>query len=599
MSAGEFSEEQRLYLQGFVAGCEALGVSAGEPTFAGTLEALGSAPVQTAGPNDARSVHWQAQSDVLAAGGTLCAEEQAKRDKDPFQMWDEMRANAAAGKFPKGTDILLYKYHGLFYVAPAQNSFMCRLRFHGGLTNSHQFRGLADLAERYAGGYVDVTTRANLQLRDIIAENATAVVSSLLDLGILTRGAGADNIRNVTGSPTAGIDTQELFDTRPLSAEMHHYILQHPEMYGLPRKFNIAFDGGGTISALADTNDIGFFAVRVGEGHEIAPGVYFRMELGGITGHADFARDTGILLKPSECVPIAAAVIRVFSQHGDRTDRKKARLKYVLDRMGLDKFMEALEAELTFKPLRLPLSHCEPRAAVLPSAHHGFHLQSESGKYYVGVVLPVGRMRADQVRALARIADQYGSGTIRLTVWQNLLISDIEGRHIPDVRRAIEEAGLGWSATNVRSGLVACTGNGGCKFASSNTKGHALQLAEHLEARLELDQPVNIHLTGCHHSCAQHYIGDVGLLATKVTVGEEMVEGYHVFIGGGFGEHREIGRELAKSVPFADVPVLVEHLLVGWQTQRAHPKESFRSWLRSTPLERLQTLTKSQLAQTE
>ena len=111
---------------------------------------------------------------MTAAGEKLCPEEQAKRDKDPFQMWDEMQANAAAGKFPKGTDVFLYKYHGLFYVAPRKTAFMCRLRFHGGLTNSHQFRGLADIAEQYAGGYADVTTRANLQLREIKAENAGA-----------------------------------------------------------------------------------------------------------------------------------------------------------------------------------------------------------------------------------------------------------------------------------------------------------------------------------------------------------------------------------------------------------------------------------------
>src|SRR5262245_6966551 len=277
-----FTEEQQHYLQGFAAGCAAL---RGGPTFAATLAAIGggSVPVVPVGPDDARRTHWESQDAMAAAGGKLCPEEQAKRKKDPFQMWDEMQANAAAGTFPKGTDVFLYKYHGLFYVAPAQDAFMCRLRFHGGLTNAHQFRGLADIADEYAGGYADVTTRANLQLREIRAENATHVISSLLDLGVLNRGAGADNIRNVTGSPTAGIDPEEIYDTRPLSKAMHHYILQHPEMYGLPRKFNIAFDGGGQISALADTNDIGFFAVRVGSGQSVPAGVYFRMELGGIT----------------------------------------------------------------------------------------------------------------------------------------------------------------------------------------------------------------------------------------------------------------------------------------------------------------------------
>jgi ferredoxin-nitrite reductase len=599
-----FTEEQQQYLQGFAAGCAALKGVAGfaalkgtVPTFAATLAAAPGAasPAKTSPPGDARQIHWDAQDQALAAGQKLCPEEQAKRSKDPFQMWDEMQANAAAGKFPKGADVFLYKYHGLFYVAPAQDAFMCRLRFHGGLTNAHQFRGLADIAEQYAGGYADVTTRANIQLREIKAENATHVVSSLLDLGIINRGAGADNIRNVTGSPTAGIDTEEIYDTRPLTKEMHHYILQHPEMVGLPRKFNIAFDGGGKISALADTNDIGFFAVRVNSGHEIPPGVYFRMELGGITGHKDFARDCGVLLRPEECVTVAAAIVKVFIEHGDRTDRKKARLKYVLDRFGLEKVLEETRKHVPFPLRRFPLEDCEPRTTVAAQGHIGFHPQRQDGKFYVGVVLPVGRLRSDQLRALADIADRFGSGTIRLTVWQNLLISDIDEADIPAVKRAIEAAGLSSSATNIRSGLVACTGNAGCKFAAANTKQHALRLAEYLEQRIELDQPVNIHLTGCPHSCAQHYIGDIGLLGTKVAVGDEMVEGYHVFVGGGYGDNREIGRQIAASVIFADLPPLIEQLLLAWQSQRLTADENFQTWVGRKSLAELQTIAQPQL----
>ena len=220
-------------------------------------------------------------------------------------MWDEIQANARAGVFPKETDVLLYKYSGLFFVAPAQNSFMCRLRIPGGVIRSWQFRGVADLARRLGGGYVDVTTRANLQIREIGPHDAPAVLNGLAEIGIVTRGSGADNIRNVTASPTSGIDPQELIETLPLAREMHHYILNHREMYGLPRKFNIAFDGGGRIASLDDTNDIGFKAVRVRDDSAddgLPPGVYFRLTLGGITGHKDFARDTGVLLRPEECV---------------------------------------------------------------------------------------------------------------------------------------------------------------------------------------------------------------------------------------------------------------------------------------------------------
>ncbi|MBL9085004.1 MAG: NirA family protein, partial [Planctomycetales bacterium] len=471
-----------------------------------------------------------------------------------------------------------------------QDAFMTRLRFPGGLITAHQMRGVADIAEQFGGGYADVTTRANLQVREIPARHATDVVMALTDLGIINRGSGADNIRNVTGSPTAGIDPDELIDTRPLTKAMHHYILQHPEMYGLPRKFNIAFDGGGTISSLADTNDIGFTAVRVVDDHPDVPaGVYFRLELGGISGHKDFARDTGVLLRPEECVPAAAALVQAFSELGDRTDRKKARLKYVLDAIGFDGFLAAAEKYYKKPWRRFALEKCVVRRTADRAAHLGVHSQKQPGLSYVGVVLPVGRMTVEQVRGLAAIADRHGSGMIRLTVWQNLLISDVPQERVETVKTEIEQLGLHWSATNIRAGLVACTGNGGCKFAAANTKRHAMAVAEYLEQRVTLNQPLNIHLTGCHHSCAQHYLGDIGLLATKVPVGDDMVEGYHVYLGGGYGERQAIGRELLRNVTHTDLLPFLERLLNDYLERRADDEETFFDYSRRQSTEELLT----------
>jgi ferredoxin-nitrite reductase len=597
---GPFTREQQQYLQGFVAGADASRAARGLPAFAslaGTLgvpsavNGTGSLPIASGDrPARAEDLLRAMQDRFLAEGKKFTNEEKAKREKNPFEMWDEMRAHAAAGTFPKGTNVFLYKYHGLFFVAPAQNAFMCRLRFAGGMTNAHQLRGVADLAERFGGGYADVTTRANLQIREIQPQHSLDVITGLIDLGIINKGAGADNIRNVTASPTAGIDPQELIDTRTLAREMHHFILNHREMYGLPRKFNIAFDGGGTIAALADTNDIGFMAVRVEEGHKVAAGVYFRLELGGITGHKDFARDCGLLLKPEECVPVAAAVVRVFLEHGDRTDRTKARLKYVLDRFGLEKYVEETQKHVPFSLRRFPLEKCVARGPVQPLAHIGVHPQAQSDKSYIGVVLPVGRLTTEQMRGLARIADRYGSGTIRLTVWQNLLISDIDSADIDVVKKEIERLGLHWSATNIRAGLVACTGNAGCKYAASNTKSHALRIADYLDSRIALDVPLNIHLTGCHHSCAQHYIGDIGLLATKIPQGDEQIEGYHVYLGGGYGDNRAIGREIYKGLPAEAVPERIEQMLLAYLAHRRDDEETFREFTRRHSTEELVTM---------
>ncbi|HET6248960.1 MAG TPA: NirA family protein, partial [Tepidisphaeraceae bacterium] len=484
---------------------------------------------------------------------------------------------------------------GLFYVAPAQDSFMCRLRFPAGLTNSHQFRGLATLAEQLGNGFCDVTTRSNLQFRGIGAKNSIDLLTGLADLGIIHRGSGADNIRNVTASPTAGFDPQELIDTRPLARQMHHYILNHRDMYGLPRKFNISFDGGGSISTLEDTNDIGFVAVKIRpeKASDALPAdeVFFRLQLGGITGHKDFARDCGVLLKADECIPVAAAIVRVFLENGDRTDRKKARLKYVLDAWGLEKYLAEVEKYLPAKLRHVALEDCQKRAAgVDRMGHVGFHPQKQEGKVYAGIVLPVGRMSAAQMRGLAAIAERFGSGDIRLTVWQNLLIPDLHAADIETIKAEIEKLGLHWSATQVRAGLVACTGNAGCKFAASNTKAHALLIANHLDATVTMDQPLNIHLTGCHHSCAQHYIGDIGLIATKVAVGEEMIEGYHICVGGGYGPRQQIGREVHRDVLAADAPAALERMIRAYLQHRAEKDEAFGDFCRRQTVEALQAL---------
>lgn len=576
----EFSEEQKQYLQGLANGLAIARLQ--RPGAPGAATALSDAPT---GPE---RIHFEAQNRFLAEGRKLVAEEQAKRAKHPLDMWDEIRARARQGEFPKGTDVFLTKFHGLFYVAPAQDCYMLRLRVPCGILDSRQFRGVADIADEFGGGYAHVTTRANLQVREIQAKDAENALIALATLGLTSRGAGADNIRNITGHPTSGIDPRELIDVRPLCREMHHYILNHRELYGLPRKFNIAFDGGGAISSVEDTNDIGFSAVRAGDGQGVPAGVYFRLQLGGITGHGDFARDCGVLVKPDECVPVAAAVVRVFIEHGDRTNRQKARMKYVIDRHGLPWYLEQAEKILGYALPRLPLEACEPRATEIRDAHVGFHPQKQAGLSYAGIVLPVGRMTGEQMRGLAAIAERHGSGTLRLTVWQNVLLSDIREPDIPAVKHEIEALGLDWRATGVRAGLIACTGNTGCRFSASDTKRHALAIADYVERRVRLDAPVNIHLTGCHHSCAQHYIGDIGLLACKI--GEDGIEGYHLYVGGGYGTRRELARELARDVPAVEAPVLVERLLAAYLEQRASPAESFQQFAQRTTAEALRAI---------
>ncbi len=196
---------------------------------------------------------------------------------------------------------------------------------------------------------------------------------------------------------------------------------------------------------------------------------------------------------------------------------------------------------------------------------------------WIGVALPVGKLTGAQMRGLAEIARELGDGDIRLTVWQNLLVSGVADDKLARAASAIEALGLSTKATSIRAGLIACTGNVGCRFAASDTKRHAEEIARWCEARVAIDSPINIHLTGCHNSCAQHYIGDIGLLACKVQTSEEgdQVEGYHILVGGGFGPDARLAREVYRDVKAEDAPAKVERMLKAYLAHRAAREETF------------------------
>jgi ferredoxin-nitrite reductase len=299
-----------------------------------------------------------------------------------------------------------------------------------------------------------------------------------------------------------------------------------------------------------------------------------------------------VVVPPSEAIAVADAVVRVFIDHGDRTDRNKARLKYVLDRLGLEKFLDLVEAKLGRKLARVPTEAIAARPVFDRAAHIGVHPQKQDGLHWIGVVLPVGKLTVPQMHGLARIARKHGDGDLRLTVWQNLLISGVASDHVASTVEEIEALWLSTKASSIRAGLVACTGNVGCRFSASDTKRHAEEIARWCEARVELDSPVNIHLTGCHHSCAQHYIGDIGLLGAKVQISEEgdTVEGYHVHVGGGFGPDATLAREIYRDVRAEDAPALVERLLKAYLTHRASPTETFLAFARRHEIDALKTM---------
>jgi ferredoxin-nitrite reductase len=253
-----FSQSQKEYLQGFMAGVYA----SGSIPFVGTNAAgqLTASPAATTSGNLAAPA---AESVYGTPLGDLCKEERWKHDENPLDAWERLLKHAEENRIPDAENMYRFKTHGLFYVAPAQDSFMIRLRIPACEITATQFHGLADIASDLGGGYAHITTRGNIQIREFKPRDIVKLLTRVQDLGLTSKGAGADNIRNITASPNSGFDPAELLDVRPFAKALHHYILNQRDLYGLPRKFNVAFDSGGSISAAADTNDIGFFAVRV------------------------------------------------------------------------------------------------------------------------------------------------------------------------------------------------------------------------------------------------------------------------------------------------------------------------------------------------
>lgn len=556
---------QREYLTGFFAGLAARGVTFGDVT---------PPPAAVA----------------AAAAEDLILEERIKRELHPLDAYNQIVENAAANKAPDKEDIFRFKWNGLFFLTPHKEAFMARLRIPGGVVKSFQLRELAHIARELTSGYVQVTTRANFQMRLIQPKDCPEFLRRVQAVGLHTRGSGADNIRNLTANPTAGIDPVELIDVLPLVQDLAQTIINDRSIYDLPRKFNIAYDGGGLIGAVEDTNDIGVKAVQVesasgANAPALAPGVYFRIALGGATGHKAFAQDLGVVVPPAEINRVVVAIVRVFIARGCRSDRKKARLKHLLEKMSLAEYLAAVEQELGRPLLRAPYDPAQMRWAAqeLPHSHVGDFPQKQRGLNYVGATLPVGQITLKQMIRLAEIAELYGSAEVRLTVWQNFIIPNVPDAYVATVHKALRKMGCETRQSHLRSGLIACTGNSYCKFAQANTKAHAAGLADYLEKKLTLDKPINIHLTGCPNSCAQHYMGDIGLLGTKV----QGQEAYHVFVGGGFGGSQAVGRQVFTGIIYEELKPTLEKVLKAYLRHR-EAGETFQKFTQRHDLNTLQ-----------
>ncbi|MEM9164149.1 MAG: ferredoxin--nitrite reductase [Cyanobacteria bacterium P01_F01_bin.4] len=489
--------------------------------------------------------------------------EKYKAEKDGLAVKDELEKFAEMGwEAVDETDLTQrLKWLGIFFRPVTPGKFMLRMRMPHGILSGHKMRVLAEIVQRYGDdGSADITTRQNIQLRGVRLEDIPDIFSRLKDAGLTSMQSGMDNVRNITGSPVAGIDASELIDTQGLVVKVQDMITNNGEgnyaFTNLPRKFNIAIEGSRDNSVHAEINDIAFVpAYKDGElGFNVLVGGFFSAT------RCAAAVPMDVWVPPNDdVVEICRAILTVYRDNGLRANRQKSRLMWLIDEWGMARF----RAEIS-KEMGKSLATAAPEDEIDSEKrdHIGVHAQKQPGLNYAGLLVPVGRLQADDMFDLARVAEVYGNGEIRLTVEQNVIIP-----YIPDSRLAAflsEPIVQKFSVTPtplVRS-VVSCTGAQFCKFALVETKQRALAMAQTLDAELDVPESVRMHWTGCPNSCGQPQVAQIGMLGGKTRKDGKTVEAVDIYMGGKVGKDAKLGERVMKGVACEDLKDVLKTLLV-------------------------------------
>lgn len=501
-------------------------------------------------------------TNTIPASEKLNKFEKFKAEKDGLAVKAELEHFAQIGwEAMDETDrIHRLKWLGIFFRPVTPGKFMMRMRLPSGIVSSEQMRVLADVVSRYGeDGVADITTRQNLQLRGLRLEDIPDILRRYESVGLTSVQSGMDNVRNITASPVAGIDADELYDTRELVQQVQDMITNqgqgNPEFTNLPRKFNIAIAGCRDNSVHAEINDIAFVpAFKDGQlGFNVLVGGFFS------ASRVEAAIPLNVWVMPSDVVDLCRAILTVYRDNGPRANRQKSRLMWLIDQWGLEKFREEVE-----KSIGRTLLSAAPKDEIEwdKRDHIGVYQQKQAGLNYVGLCIPVGRLFAQDMYDLARLAEVYGSGELRLTVEQNVIIPNVPDSRIePLLQEDVLQKFSVHPGTLERS-LVSCTGAQFCNFALVETKNRALALARELDQEVELSQPVRIHWTGCPNSCGQPQVADLGLMGTKARKDGKVTEGVDLFTGGKVGKDAHLGTKTQTGIPVADLKPLLRRILV-------------------------------------
>jgi sulfite reductase (ferredoxin) len=514
--------------------------------------------------------------------------ERLKRELNPWQAFETIKQFASEGRTSVTDDWAhtYFKWWGIYTQGDGAGAlggkggegkvteyFMMRVGIPNGILNAAQLRAIANIAQQRARNLADITVRQNLQLHWLTIQDLPFVIESLSAVGLTPKGACGDVLRNVTGCPLAGIAHDEIIDSSPLALAMARELTANPDYYNLPRKYKVSITGCPVWCSYPEINDIGLTAVRRGD--EVG---YSVRVAGGLSADPHLAVKLNAFVHPHQAPEGVRAITDLFrDQQGLRESRDRARMKHLFLKEGwtAERFLAELEDRLGYK---LDPAAQEDIPDDILRDHAGIHPQRNPDLRYVGASVLRGRLTGDQLAAVADLAEKYGTGDIRLTVMQNLILVNVPKAQAPDLARELETLGIPVDGTPFWRGAVACTGTEFCKLAITETKGFTRWLVDEMQHRIpQFDQQLKLHVTGCPNSCGQHWIADIGLEGKKLKQDGNMVDAYYFCVGGAVGKHAGIARPIGYRCPANQVPDAIERLLRSYLSTRDET-ENLRAW---------------------
>jgi len=499
--------------------------------------------------------------------------ERLKREKAPLGIRDELPALIAAGyeNVPE-EDIVRLQWWGLYHDKPKIGTFMLRIKLPSGHLTPAKLRAIGEVANTYGRGDGELSTRQNIQLHWLELAALPEILAHLDAAGLTTAGGCGDTVRNITGCPVQGLDPNELFDCSDVVEQAARFFYGNPEFTDLPRKHKY------TIAACADrcnAPEINCVAL-VGVIHEGRAGFAVRVG-GGLSSVPRLSRELGVFVPKEEAVEVLAAITGAWSEDlRYRVSRVKARLKFMIDDIGPDGMRERVEAKLG----RRLEDFAMPPVAVQPSDHIGVHEQKQPELRYIGVPVHLGLVSGDQMMAIADLAARV-DGDIRITRQQNFIVANVPEAEVESAIAELASIGFALDVNHVRAAGIACTGEPHCNFSVTETKTRLGRLIDRLEERFGTQiADLRLQLDGCPHSCAQHWVADLGFQGTTARDEDGRPrQAYDVFVRGGLGPDAAIGRPLFRRVVSEELDCAVEGLIEGWLEAR-NAGESFTAFCR-------------------